>query len=474
MWDIWLLGGLVAGATAVGAIVRAPVTSRNGSLRALGLCAFALLAAACNDSGGGTGGLSLKCPSEEASKAPADLSTLSLEDVYKRMAESMTCPGYALHVVTKEESEIVYPEEGKVSYTVTAGNWIDLPLSRARQETQLRYAASQEDEQDVEGRGYERVGIILGDAEYGGETTEEPAKGFQALVCHDSESAVLSLVLNCAGYTEDSTTRLEPNAEYEGRRMPTLVTEGDTSGSDETNVFVRRLYLDANTLLPVLGTSEGTQNNKRPMKSQVTYEYAFVLVDSLPDDFFDPAAIGYVEADPEENLHGVNVGITIYWLGTEFSGAGGLPALILDRAHAAILPPEAPTPRDRAAFDYRLAEEKFGPSVVTLEVYPRSEWDSFLAQSQGRNLWDSPCIQRIEMDLADRRAVVFGGHESSSPNCFAATSTNWSSYVYIGDTVVFVSTSFSQEPGVESARALYSSREGMEAIVRGLVSRPPD
>jgi hypothetical protein len=429
--------------------------------------------AACDGGNGGTE-VTLVCPSKETSEAPADLSTLSLEQVYQRITDSMTCPGFALHVVTREESEIVYPEEGKLSYTVTASNWIDVPASRARQETQLEYTASQEDDQEVEGRKYDRVDIFLGDAEYRRETTEEPAKGGQALVCHGSKSAVVSLLLNCAGYTEDSSTDFEAGAEHEGRRMPTLVTEGNTSGSDETNVFIRHLYLDANTLLPVLGTSEGTQNKKRPMKSQVTYEYAFVSLDSLPKDFFDPAAIGYVEPDPQEQIRGVNVDITVYWLGTEFPGAGGLPALSLDRAHAAIPPPEVPAPRERATIDYRLAEEKFGPPVVTLQLYPRSEWDAFLVQSLGRNLWDSPCIQRIGVDLADRHAIVFGGRKGPSRECSSIPARNWGAYVYIGETVVLVSTGFLQEPGVQSARSLYSSREGMEAIIRGLVPRPRD
>lgn len=417
------------------------------------------------------------CPSKEPAEAAADVSGLTLEQVYERMAEAMTCPGYALRVLHTGEGEMV-PEEqaeevsGFLNFTFHNSISIDPSADRARQDVQENLTTRGEKGEVLAERETERVEIVLGDVAYIVRKGEEPGYGRQAFRCHGSESPLTSLLLGCRGPTERSDTRLERDAEYQGQPTPALLTEGSTSGSDETTVFTDILYLDSKTLLPVVSMTEETLNNYVDASITVNayYEYEFVPLASLAESFFDPAAIGYVEPDPEENLRGADVGITIYWLGVEFSGGDGLPPLTLDSAFPSSPPPEfVPGPHSRADIDYALAAERFGPPVLGLQEYPRTEWDEFLAQSTGGNWWDDRCLERIDMALGDRRALVFGGYKGRSPGCPEPTRTDWGAQVYIGDTVVLVSAPWRAEPGVEPARSLYNSREGMEAIARALV-----
>lgn len=436
----------------------------------LPLATVVLLLGACSGNNSDAAAIPV-CPSKEPSPASADTSTLTLEDVYERMAEVMTCPGYALYVVTTHEWKIVYPGEGEFSATIAGNAWIDLPADRAREEMHTEYTTLGGNGDDPQERERESVRIVLGDAAYTRETADEPTRGHDALTCHECNSAAISLLLNCLGYREDSLTRFEPGSEYQDRRMPALLTEGESSGSDETTVFTQTLYLDADTLLPVDGTTEETVNDWPPGRGEVRYEYEFVPLESLPEDFFDPAAIGYVEPDPEEELRGVDVGITIYWLGVQFPGAEGLPPLTLERAYPHGQSP-AP-PGYRATLDYRPASDRFGPPVLFMQEFPRAEWDAFLAQSRGGNFWDAFCTQKIQIDMGDRRGVIFGGYEHIRPTaegCPEQPPDKWGAYVYIGDTVVLIDTSGHVE-GKDYIPSPYSSARGIEAIVTALVPR---
>jgi hypothetical protein len=492
MWEMWLIGGLVVAATiAVGAMVGGLVTSRSGSLRALalGLSALALLVAACNDGGGGTGGLSLKCPSKEAQEAPADLASLSLDEVYKRMAESMTCPGYVLHVTSTQEGENIDPERGKSSLTGEGDTWLDFPGGRARADTWSKYEAPAEESDRSAGNQMEDVSILVGDTLYGRGPGTNHAWGNDAHLCPGTDSTVVSLVVGC-GSSHTLEARFEPDAEYEGRHMPALVMEGESVGSDETIAFVQNTYLDETMLLPVAGTKEATSNGAPRFSFSGRARYDFVPLNSLPEDLFDPAAIGYMEPDPEEQLRGADLGIDVYWLGRDFPGTAGLPALSLDTAQAFASQPDTITPGYRALLEYRLASERFSYGIVGLQVFPRSAWDAYSAQSRGSNLWDASCVQKTEMNLDDRQAVIFGTYESSGAYierpCPEQSPENWGAYVYVGDTVVLVSTwgrwkdaqeyvpPASWKVSQELVPSPYASREGMEAIVRGLVPRPPD
>lgn len=73
---------------------------------------------------------------------------------------------------------------------------------------------------------------------------------------------------------------------------------------DETFDVTRRLYLDVETFLPIALQFDGTVDygEESTLHGRWTYENDFLPLDSLPDDFFDPASIGYVEPDAKAPL----------------------------------------------------------------------------------------------------------------------------------------------------------------------------
>ena len=78
-----------------------------------------------------------------------------------------------------------------------------------------------------------------------------------------------------------------------------LATKMVWSGSDETFDVTRRLYPDAATFLPIALHFGGNVDygEVAAVRGRWTYENDFLPLDSLSDDFFDPASIGYIEPD---------------------------------------------------------------------------------------------------------------------------------------------------------------------------------
>jgi hypothetical protein len=447
------------------------------SLRAvlLGLAVLALVVAACGDGVEDTTGLSLKCPSKEAPEPAQNLSSVSLDQVYERMAESMACPGYALRVSSVGREEFGGGDEDTFASSIQGTTWMDLRGQRARYETwsRLGYASPAEQSENRDHEDVREVAIVLRDAGYWAQTDRGPPEVFHPVVCHGSRSPILSLLLGCAGYTEDSVTRFEPDAERHG---PALETEGEISWPDGSAAFTQALHLDQATLLPWSGTSQSTEDDGDSESGQASHEYDLVPLDSLPTDFFDPEAIGYAGSDPEQKLRGVALGVDVHWLGVEFPGGDGLPALTLESAYPLSPPPDWILPRYRAMVEYRLAGDEFASGAVDLELYPRAEWDAYARESGEVALSGGPCAQDTELKLADRRAMIAADYDIGQlPNgCPQRPPDLWVAYVYFGDTVVLVRAPGHREPGVGEVASPYASREGMEAVVRGLVLRPAD
>lgn len=126
------------------------------------------------------------------------------------------------------------------------------------------------------------------------------SQSVEALTCHGSDSAVLSTLLGCAGYLEESATRVGGSERYGGRQAIVIVTEGTSRGEDERLDFTDRLYVDARTWLPLAIETTGTfdYGPRASYKARDLFEHEFVAADSLAADFFEPASIGYVEPDP--------------------------------------------------------------------------------------------------------------------------------------------------------------------------------
>ena len=412
------------------------------------------------------------CPSNAPLAATDDGGELTLEELTDRVAEAITCPGYALHLRSAGQFEA-----GPYSVYGEGDIWIDLERNQGRVESrsipnseELRQAA---EEEGRELRELRSVTIFRSDGQYTAERAPEnqAAKRRQPPGCHGPDRTVLALILPCEGPTEKLEMTVERNVAYRGSNAIAYVTRGTSRGSDETYDTTGRVFLDRDTFLPLGSTSEGTLDAGvvYPISYDAPFQYEFVPLDSLPPDFFDPASIGYVEKDPEEPLETQDFGVTVYWLGRGFEGGDGLPALALKSVFAGSSLDGRPF-RPAAEIFYRAADDEFGWGMVDLEIYKPKDWEAFLAQVPAR-WWYGPCVQRREIELGDRSAVIYAGpSDASMGEVECPPPGKYLAHVYIGDAFVTISapglgtgTTYSDSP--------YNSETGIELLVRSLTPR---
>lgn len=428
---------------------------------------LAILALACSGDGEKTpaDGVSADLPAADLPTADQPAVDLSVEEVYARFAEAITRPGHVYHAEVE-----ISQDAGLFSYDATTEYWVDAERDLARQETE---AALQD------GQTQRSQTIIAGGARYRSATEDQPSTKVEARACHGANAAIAS-VIGCPGPTEESTKTVEPGR-YEGREAIVVVTTGTLHGSDETFTFTQRLYLDSETFLPIAAQSEGTVDYGEVEQTSGLSRYRndFLPADSLPQDFFDPASIGYVERDPEEPLRTSDPGITVYWLGRDYPGSSGLPPLTLAIAYVQTERLKS----FRASLEYKLAEDQFGTPAIALQEWDAEEWDAFLAQSHGGNWWEWPCRESKELIVDGRRAVVHMGFEDETMGrpeilpegpqdvvCPDVPYDHFITHIYLDSTVVTMSAGqvCSVEGCVDSP---YDTLEGIEAIVRALQPR---
>ncbi|MCH8025609.1 MAG: hypothetical protein IH866_02330 [Chloroflexi bacterium] len=439
----------------------------------MGLGFGALAVAACR---GGNG-----APEEEAglcpSKTPAAVEMegeLTPEELTDRVAEAITCPGYAFHFRSVGEYEA-----GPYSTDVEIDVWIDIENNVARTERVWR-ATSAEALREAEEAGFDEdaaaldTTIIHVDASYSSreligypdEEDQDPVARRGPPNCHGPGREALAALIFCEGPLEDFETTIERHVSYRGQPAIALVNEGESSGSDETYFTTNRLYFDRDTVLPIGFTQEGTLDigDIYPVHTDILYQYGFVSLDSLPADFFDPAAIGYVGKDPEEPLESAE--IAVYWLGSAFEGSGKYPALGLRHATAR---PRAQTPEfgSIAQIAYCGAEDEFGRILVRIEMYPPEAWE-FREQETRLN----PCEETVDLDMPDGQATIRRHHHgrAQNPDDSCNPPDRFSAAVHFDGVVVAIDAP-STGGGRETFRSPYNSEEAMELLVRSLVLR---
>ena len=185
------------------------------------------------------------------------------------------------------------------------------------------------------------------------------------------------------------------------------------------------------------------------------------------------------------------MGVTAYWLGREFEGGDGLPALALKEVTVGYGPEVVPPPFSPAArIFYRAADDEFGWGMVVIEIYKPENWEAFLAQSIASNWWQGFCVQREEVDLPDADAVIYAGlgrsddvevieirppldegdatPRANNENC--PPPGRYIAHVDFGDTFVAISAPdiYSGSTYTESP---YNSRVAIELLVRSLTPR---
>ncbi len=238
---------------------------------------------------------------------------LPAKEVYARLEQAMTRPGQVFHTAVR-----LSQEAGLLSYQGKFELWLSPAQNLARQVSEMTPEGG-----DTLRRGETVLadGVIYGSPERG-----MPPLKHRALQCPEA-SVLVSTAIACWRFDQAGETSVEA-VQYEGVAAVVLATKVVWSGSDETFDVTRRLYLDAETFLPIALRFDGTVDygEVAAMRGRWTYENEFLPLDSLPDDFFDPASIGYVEPEAVAPLRKSSPRLTMYWLGKTSGGEGGLPA----------------------------------------------------------------------------------------------------------------------------------------------------
>ncbi|HXG36086.1 MAG TPA: hypothetical protein VNL15_03875 [Dehalococcoidia bacterium] len=413
----------------------------------------------------------LACKGDEtANNSNVSTEGLSVEEVLARVTSAISRPGQIFHVRGE-----IKRDAGPYPYRGTIDIWVDAGHDKARWKMEITNGDKSIIQEQIIAGGARYVQVSFSDY---------PAIKGRAATCPGGNSAV-SALLNCEQMKDP---RME-QGRFEGKTVVLLVGDVRTSGSDETFTFVRRIYLDAASFLPLAVEEEGTVDYGEiaPLHSLRRYRGEFLEADALPPDFFDPASIGYVERDPEQPLRGAGGATPVYWLGRDFSGGSGLPALTLERVDSARAPrPGGPPPGARIGpgyeyiLHYRLADDEFGPPVLSLQEWPNSAWKAFLDQSRGGNWWDNPCVQRKDLSLAESTATIFPGArdtrvpEGERPSivCSPQPPNLFLAHVYLPETVVFVTASSACDPDSGCKESPYNSEQAMDLVARALKRRP--
>ncbi len=425
---------------------------------------FGIALAACIGNGDGTGVLGGPCPSKTPAmtEIEGDVTTDELVDL---VTKAMTCPGYAFHMRSAGDQEAgPYSSHGETEV------WVDIENNLGRVEIRSRFtseealAEAEKDDYDPEWRS---TVITRGDGSYSSEEIERPSRKGRPPNCHGPGREAIGLVFQCYnGPLQDIEISIDVEASYGSHSAFAYVAEGESSGSDETYDTTTRTFFDADTLLPIGQTVEGTLDigDIFPVQADLPYETGFVPLDSLPADFFDPASIGYVEKDEEDVEEPLDSAeIAVYWLGSTFEGSGEYPALALDFAFAR---KQAETLEFGSIVEitYRPADDEFGYPAVKLGLYPPASWEEETQQN--------PCEETVGLDLPGLQATLRRHYHNLpyDPGASCPPHDRFSASVYIEDVLVRIEAPRVVSGG-EYFDSPYNSEAAMELLVRSLELR---
>ncbi len=306
----------------------------------------------------------------DSEERPVVLSDLTLDEVYARMEAALAGDGdqvlHASVVVTGVDYDLATPiptPEGFEDFDSEAYAdqvWIDSANGAARVETRTRYDEESED------RVYRH--IVAGDRLL--RVDDEGRSGdVDAIRCRGSESPLIAQLFRCNNWLEESTTVVESD-EYDRGPAIVLHTSGELPSHDWTVEFESRLFVDPDSYLPLAATATQTGG---PVDGSYTltyrYDIEFVERSSLPNDFFEPATIGFVQQKPipADNLAPEIKGVRIYWLGETFDAGLSAP-LALQQPR--VYPGDKSPTEAVASMSYKIEGDRTGYRGIGVGNYP--------------------------------------------------------------------------------------------------------
>jgi len=166
------------------------------------------------------------------------------------------------------------------------------------------------------------------------------------------------------------------------------------------------------------------------------------------EDRLDSPSDPTAEDEREVGLEDPAITIPVYWLGREFD-AGGLPKLTLYRGDH-VGPGRGP------GSDVKIDYDTDG-GAVTLDLWKPEAWQRFKTTRLGRL---ARCVRPIAVEVAGGRGEV----------CRSGAG-RWFAHAYYDELVVAVNMAYCLTCDESRSGDPYNSREGMEAVLRGLNRR---
>jgi hypothetical protein len=379
-------------------------------------------------------------------------------DVYSGVAAALTRPGMVAHVAFDAETSDVWISGQREA-------WLDVSNDAARDQTTTTYRSPSVSTTRQTGVIYRRgASYAVGEDR---RPVKAPNEG-----CPGSAKRVLALFARCPVARDKVDTHTEAGRRFDGAEALALITTGKLSGVDSVVEVHNALFIDPFTYLPLAYESEGTDRYalggyERKFHTTTRYRITFVSRDSLPPDFFDPASIGYTEADPEQALAAVQQKFPVFWLGLEYPGAGSLPALALSPVRT--VEPSQTELGPTLQLMYSEVSDQFAELVSVSEVsaaYLRFD----LATGGGGEPWRrDPCGSRTELAVPGVHATVYAWHIGEEWPCAASPPNGLALELDFGDTFVTVLPSVSR--ALNGQANPYASPDALGTLARAIRRR---
>ena len=420
----------------------------------LAVCALVAAVAAC----GGTRNV--------PPTATVDLSNVTVDQAYARMAQAMIREGQALHTRFRT-STLRYGESELLPYSTT-DLWID-PAARA-----LREEFHLDPSVDAYDLATERTLIVVDRYVYVPDDPDEALRSDVKYFCPQNSDPLIAYLLECDGMQlsqESAATRARFDAglEYEGHPAAALVFEMD--GEVFQGTFTT--YIDPVTFLPIARTAEPGRRGGF-WRSVAEYEHEFVDAGSLDPSFLDPHSIGYGAEDAQAKLDAIATDVRVWWIGDEFKPASPWEEIVLTRI--------SPHDVDPWGSDGHLTYETPG-GLVRLDVllWTPAHFDAFMASDDAAVLRDPLCVTHTTLKTGQGDVDLYAipwpePPVNTSPQTAAeacpirivnAVLQGWGyvAIVRIEDVVVDVRVP-------DRAGYAYASEDGVGVLVNALRARP--
>lgn len=436
-------------------------------------------------------------------REPVDVAGLTTDNFADELRQALAKEGEVFHTTAEFVTEDV---NGEAQLAYTMETWLG-PRDTSRHEFR------KDPSWDVDIANH-TTNVIVGDTAH----MNDDAEVWTSAVEHcGGIDQVLNIFLatGCGQSTIFSDDMsIETGLKYEGEPALALVSSG-TSTSEEAGQADQGdargvFYFDARSLVPLAWVVESrTEDGQLEGTVRLMFESEYVDAGDLPADFFEPASIGYIAPTPTNTnpalvLDEPDLGVGVYWLGREFSTGAGLPPVRLIQSDRG-----GEGPGYRASLTY--GPDGYGSAAdVSVWLWEPGAWQEYRDAVIMHTPFASSCAQQQEIALEGGRGVIYMSHEperppppatpepvtpqppgstvapyvtptpapTAGPAAQDATSCRERPFDLFMAVAEFEETTVTVNAphcvicvGRESEPGPYDSREGMEAIVRGLRER---